>query len=97
MSGDGERLRPAPLNAVAGPIGREGIRSTGSETEHVLARLVWPRDRVQVVPAQVEAWSATRVLIEWWPSGHNSSRQLTWLPPEDVKPSLRWIVRRSPG
>lgn len=97
MGHDDEFLWRAPLNSPGPPRGRESVHNTGSDREHVLARLVWPRDRVQVVPAEAIAWARDRVLVQWWPSSRSRKPRWTWLPRDDVQDSLRWVIRRSPG
>lgn len=95
---EGEEWLPAPVNAVGAPPRRETDRPAGSVDIPVLARLVWPRDRVQVVPALALRWSRDRVLVSWRPQPRSSSRtRSTWLPIGDVRLDWCWVIRRSGG
>lgn len=91
--GSDEVLYPAPRNAVSAPSSRELLAPSSASTP-VLARLVWPRDRVQIVPATVLRWSRDRVLIQWFPRPGAQRPRSTWLPRADVRYDLRYQMRR---
>jgi hypothetical protein len=90
----GDWRLPAPLNAMDPPGAKVDVASAGSNRVRVLALLVWPRDRAQVVPAELVKWTHDRVLVEWWSTPGARSSRRTWLPRSDVKDSLRWVRRR---
>ena len=94
-TGDGEVLLPAPVNAMPEPHRRDTDKPGGSIDIPVIARLVWPRDRIQLVPARALRWTRDRVLVYWWPDPRVDRTRATWLPIGDVQTTLRWIERRS--
>ncbi len=76
MVWDGEEWRlPAPLNALRPPDAKVDVMSAGSNRVQVLALLVWPRDRAQVVPAELQGDPAAVVTADAAVVGRDGHRR----------------------
>jgi len=97
---DGEQLYSRPRNAVAPAPDRATQSPAGSHSVPVIARLVWPKGRVQLVPATVWRWTRDRVYLSWYAEAESQYDRSTWLARTDVRTSIEGSEssrRRSPS